>query len=117
VHTGDIVFYPGYPFIDVSCGGSIDGVIAAVEAVLKVCDEKTRIVPGHGPVMNRDQLEEYKGMLRAFRNAVAKEIEGGKDLAAIQSARPTSKLDEQWGRYHFPPERFTEIVYRSLLRK
>lgn len=114
IHTGDIVFNCGYPFIDVSSGGSIDGVIAAVEAVLKLCDGETRIIPGHGPLASPDDLRTYLGMLRAFRAAVAAEVAKGKSLDQILAARPTAALDEKWGKAFFPPELFTEIVFRSL---
>jgi cyclase len=116
VHAGDIFFNGGYPFIDVSAGGGIDGVIAAGEAIVARTDDETRIVPGHGPLARRADLIRYLGMLRAFRAAVAKEVEAGKDLAAILAARPTAELDRTWGRTFFPPERFTEIVFRSLQR-
>ncbi len=114
IHTGDIVFQDGYPFIDVMNGGSIDGMIAAVEAVAALCDAETRIIPGHGSVMSKAELLDYGAMLRAFREAIAAEMAAGRDLAAIQARRPTAALDERWGKLSFSPEQFTELVYRSL---
>jgi len=114
LHTGDIVFHGGYPFIDISSGGSIDGVIAAVAKIVTLCDEKTKIIPGHGQLTNRSELEAYGAMLRQFRGIIAGEMVAGKDLDAILASRPTSKLDEIWGKRCFPPHQFTEIVYRSL---
>ncbi|MBI4878377.1 MAG: MBL fold metallo-hydrolase [Planctomycetes bacterium] len=114
IHAGDIVFQGGYPFIDVTNGGSIDGMIAAVEAIAALCDDETRIIPGHGSVMDRAELLDYGAMLRAFREAIAAEMAAGRDLAAIQERRPTAALDERWGTLRFSPERFTELVYRSL---
>lgn len=113
IHVGDLVFQGGYPFIDVSAGGSIDGVIAALERVLPRCDDATRVVPGHGPVGGREELVAYVAMLREFRAAVAAEMEAGKDLPAILEANPTAELDAAWGG-QFPPPVFTEIVFRSL---
>jgi len=117
LHTGDIFFNGGYPFIDIKAGGNIDGMIAAVEAILKMCDDKTRIIPGHGPVATRADLEKYGSMLREFRAAIFREIEAGKDLEAILAARTTAALDRQWGRAFFPPGRFTRIVFHSLKNK
>jgi len=117
LHTGDIFFNGGYPFIDIKAGGSIDGMIAAVGTVVKMCDDKTRIIPGHGPVATRADLEKYGSMLRDFRAVISGEIEAGKDLEAILAARSTAALDRQWGRAFFPPRRFTRIVYHSLKKK
>lgn len=114
VHTGDIVFNRGYPFIDISNGGSINGMIAAVEAILEICDDKTKIIPGHGPLSNKAELETYGAMLREFRTIVAREVAAGKDLAAIQAAKSTAALDKKWGRVHFPPDKFTEMVFLSI---
>jgi glyoxylase-like metal-dependent hydrolase (beta-lactamase superfamily II) len=114
IHTGDLIFSGGYPFIDLSSGGSIEGLIAALESVLELSDESARIVPGHGPLMGREDLEAYVAMLRAARDAVAAEIAAGKGLEEVLAARPTAALDERWGKTMFPPATFTEIVYRSL---
>jgi len=114
VHTGDIVFYCGYPFIDVTSGGTIDGMIAAVEGIMRLCDEKTKVIPGHGPLTDRAGLEKYCGILREFREIIAREIAAGKDLDAIKAAKPTEALDKVWGRNFFAPDKFTECVYLSL---
>ncbi|MFH2001855.1 MAG: MBL fold metallo-hydrolase [Planctomycetota bacterium] len=114
VHTGDLFFNCGYPFIDATNGGNIDGVIAAVEKVLLLCDEKTRIIPGHGPLAKKADLELYLAMLREFRGVIAKEMAAGKDLAALLQEKPTADLDEKWGRIFFSPEQFTEMVFLSL---
>jgi cyclase len=114
VHAGDIVFSLGYPFIDLSSGGSIDGMIAAVDRILELCDEDTKIIPGHGPMLRKKELENYGAMLREFRDRIAKEIADGKGLEEIEAARPTAALDDKWGSGAFPPAVFTEIVFRSL---
>jgi len=114
VHAGDVFFHTGYPFLDVSSGGSIDGLIAAVEAILALADDGTRIVPGHGPLAAKADLAVYRDLLREFRDLVAREMAAGRDLAAILAAKPTARLDEKYGQTYFPPEQFTEMVYRSL---
>jgi glyoxylase-like metal-dependent hydrolase (beta-lactamase superfamily II) len=117
VHTGDLVFQGGYPFIDVSSNGSIDGVIAGLKTALALCDDDTSIVPGHGLLMSREELETYIGMLSQFRAAIAREIAAGKDLEAILAGKATAALDETWGRTRFPALVFTQIVYLSLANK
>jgi glyoxylase-like metal-dependent hydrolase (beta-lactamase superfamily II) len=114
IHTGDIVFNGSYPFIDVTSGGSIDGMISAVEAILKRCDDKTRIIPGHGAMPSKADLEAYRDMLQEFRDAVALEIAAGKDLKAVQDSKAITELHEKWRRTHFPLLQFTEMIYKSL---
>ncbi len=114
VHTGDLYFNCGYPFIDVANGGHIDGIIAGVEIILGICDHETKIIPGHGPLATKADLEIYHSLLRDFRAAIAAEFVAGKDLHAILAAKPTVALDEKWGDTMFPPHMFTEMVYLSL---
>jgi cyclase len=116
IHAGDLWFHGGYPFVDVSSGGDIDGLIAAIDVIIAAAGDSTRIVPGHGPVGTKVDLAAHRAMLQEFRDIVAREIAAGKDLAAIVAAKPTARLDETWGKRMFPPEAFTEMVYRSLKR-
>ncbi len=117
IHAGDIFFNCGYPFIDVEAGGDIDGMIEAVKAILKLCDDKTRIIPGHGPLASKEDMETYRDMLCEFRAVVAKEMAAGKDLKTILAEKPTAELDKKWGNVFFQPDKFTEIVFLSLDRK
>jgi glyoxylase-like metal-dependent hydrolase (beta-lactamase superfamily II) len=116
IHAGDLWFHGGYPFVDVSSGGDIDGLIAAIDVVIADAGDSTRIVPGHGPVGTKVDLAAHRAMLQEFRDIVAREIAAGKDLATIVAEKPTARLDEVWGKRIFPPEAFTEMVYRSLKR-
>jgi glyoxylase-like metal-dependent hydrolase (beta-lactamase superfamily II) len=114
IHAGDIFFNGGYPFIDINAGGSIDGMIAAAWTILGLCDDSTRIIPGHGPLASKADLEAYLEMLVSFRDIVAKEVAAGKDLATIIEQQPTAELDQKWGEAMFPSDQFTEMVVRTL---
>jgi glyoxylase-like metal-dependent hydrolase (beta-lactamase superfamily II) len=116
IHAGDLWFHGGYPFVDVSSGGDIDGLIGAIDVIIAAAGDSTRIVPGHGPVGTKVDLAAHRAMLQEFRDIVAREIAAGKDLATIIAEKPTARLDEVWGKRMFPPEAFTEMVYRSLQR-
>jgi glyoxylase-like metal-dependent hydrolase (beta-lactamase superfamily II) len=73
LHTGDTYWNGIYPFIDYSTGGSIDGMIAASDANLAATTNTTIIIPGHGqPVGNKAELKEFRDMLVAIRESVAK---------------------------------------------
>jgi glyoxylase-like metal-dependent hydrolase (beta-lactamase superfamily II) len=115
VHSGDTIFFGLYPFIDVSSGGSIDGMIAAIEKVLDVCGPDTKIVPGHGPLLTTEQVEEYLAMLTGIRRAVLAAVAAGaEDLAAVQAARPAAPWDEAWGQTWITSDQFVELVYTTL---
>lgn len=114
IHTGDVYFNGGYPFIDVSSGGTINGMIAAVTAILERCNDETRIIPGHGPLASKADFETYLAVLTEFRDIIAAEVAKGKDLETIVAEQPTAALDEKWGKTIFPPDQFTKMVYLTL---
>ncbi|MBI2970142.1 MAG: MBL fold metallo-hydrolase [Gammaproteobacteria bacterium] len=117
IHTGDIWFNGMYPFIDVGSDGSVDGVIGAVENILTLADEQTKIIPGHGPLGDKQGLQKYLATLKDIRARVQKLIDQGKSLDEIQAARPLADYDATLGKGFLPGERFLEIVYRSLSSK
>ncbi|UCF20809.1 MAG: MBL fold metallo-hydrolase [Gemmatimonadota bacterium] len=117
VHMGDTFFNGLYPFIDVSAGGSIDGMIAAADRVLPLIDDETRVIPGHGTLSNKAGLAEFREMLVGVREAMAEQIAMGKSLEEVQAAKPTAAWDEKWGQGFLNPETFTRILYSDLSRK
>jgi glyoxylase-like metal-dependent hydrolase (beta-lactamase superfamily II) len=113
MHTGDLFFVGGYPYIDVFNGGSIDGTIAAADRLIGMIDEDTKVIPGHGPLTDLAGLQEYREMLSTVRNRVADQIGQGRSLEEIIASNPTAGFDE--GRDQLVPrELFVEIVYNSL---
>ncbi|MBA3497275.1 MAG: MBL fold metallo-hydrolase [Gemmatimonadales bacterium] len=114
VHMGDIYFNGMYPFIDVSSGGSVDGMIAAATRVLGTLGAATRVIPGHGPVSGRADLARYRDMLVNVRDRVRPMVKARKTRAQVQAARPSAGYDAIWGNGFLKPEQFVEIVYRSL---
>ena len=114
LHLGDTFFNGSYPFIDVSSGGSIDGVIAAVDVALGLAGEDTKIIPGHGELGSRSELEAYGEMLRTARAAVAELMRAGTSREDTIAARPTAGLDAEWGGGFMQPDVWVGLVYDSL---
>lgn len=115
IHTGDTFFNGLYPFIDLSSGGSIDGMIKAAGVTLLIGDEDTRIIPGHGPLASKADLRAYHDMLVSIRGAVAAMIAEGKSLEEVIAAKPSADFDATGNRFGFlTPEQFVTIVYNSL---
>jgi len=96
VHTGDVYRTTTYPYIDVNNGGSFNGTIDALNLLLAVSDENTKIIPGHGGVSNVAEVTAFRDMLVTIRDRVAGAIREGMSLEEIQGAGLTAEYDERW---------------------
>lgn len=114
IHVGDTWFNGFYPFIDTSTGGSINGMIQATEKNLAATGPKTIIIPGHGPVGNKEQLTQYRDVLVFARDKVAALKKQGMTLSEVIAARPTATYDEQWGGGAKGAAAFLDYVYQGV---
>ena len=114
VHMGDTFFNKLYPFIDTSSGGTVAGVLAAVDGVLKTAGDDAKIIPGHGPLASKADLKAYRDMLAAVSGNIRGQIKAGKTLEQVIASKPTAKYDEVWGKGFLPPEKFVEMIYKNL---
>ena len=112
--TGDLVFGSGYPLIDFSSGGRIQGMIDASDTLLRVANENTKIVPGHGALQTRAQLVSFREMLATIRDRVAKSKAEGKTLEETQALKPTADFDSVRGPGFMTPDLFVMLIYRTL---
>jgi glyoxylase-like metal-dependent hydrolase (beta-lactamase superfamily II) len=114
VHVADTFWNGIYPFIDYSTGGSIDGMIAASDANLAATTNSTIIIPGHGkPVSNRAELQEWRDMLVAIRDNVARLKKKGMSRDETVAAKPTTAFDAKFGNFVIDPGFFTRLVYEG----
>jgi glyoxylase-like metal-dependent hydrolase (beta-lactamase superfamily II) len=114
LHVGDIWFNGMYPFIDEATGGRIDGMIHAAEKSLAVADNNTKIIPGHGPLGSKADLQKYHDMLAAVRDKVAALKAGGASEQEAIARKPTAEFDAAWNKGLLKGDAFTGIVYRTL---
>lgn len=114
IHTGDIWFNGFYPFIDVSSAGSIDGIISSVKTLLGLTDDNTRIIPGHGPLSDKQGLQGYLEMLETVRDRMNKLIAEGISLEEIIELKPNADYDAALGNGFINPEQFLRILYSDL---
>jgi cyclase len=114
VHMGDTFFNKMYPFIDTSSGGSVAGVLAAVDRALKMVGDQTKIIPGHGPLGTKADLKAYRDMLAAVSGRVASQVKQGRKMEEVVASKPTAQYDEVWGKGFLAPEKFVEMLYGNL---
>lgn len=117
IHMGDNYFKDVYPFVDLSSGGSFEGVIRAADIALGYANDSTRIIPGHGPLANRADLMKYRDVLVQVRDRVAALIRQGKTREEVIAAKPTAEWDATWGAGFMKPDVFLGIVYLSMTKK
>lgn len=115
IYTGDLYLSNGFPIIDIYHGGSVNGYIEAVGKIIELCDEDTRIVPGHGEISDREGLRAYHEMLTIARDRIHKLIKAGKTLEEVLAANPTKNL-YKGGKSWLSPKLFIYVVYQELSR-
>jgi glyoxylase-like metal-dependent hydrolase (beta-lactamase superfamily II) len=116
LHMGDDFVTHGFPFVDVLAGGSVQGMIAAVESVLKEVPEDVKIIPGHGPVSSSQDVREYVKMLKDTTAVVSKAIAEKKSLEQMKQ----EKILEPWKKYSgdfISTDAWIESLYYSLTGK
>jgi cyclase len=114
IHMGDVFFNGSYPFIDLSTGGSFEGVIGAVNAALRYVNDSTKIIPGHGPLATRADLVNYRDVLTKIRDRVAALLKQGKSKEQVIAAKPSAEWDATWGTGFMKPDAFLGIVFDSM---
>lgn len=122
ISAGDVYSTTLYPVLLPDSGGSIDGVIAALNRIiaLTVPKEKqeggTMVIPGHGRLSDEADVVEYRDMVTIIRDRIASMVEAGMDLAEVKAARPTRDYDGRYGADSgfWTTEQFVEAVYRDL---
>ena len=116
IHMGDTYFNGVYPFIDISTGGSLDGIIAAADVVLAMADASTKIIPGHGSLGDKASLRTYRDVMADVRGRVAKLIAKKRTLAQIIAAAPLADYDSTWGKGFMKPDQFLTIVHAGMTK-
>ena len=115
LHTGDVFFENMYPFIDTSSGGTVGGVIDAIDRILPMLDEKTRIVPGHGPVSDKQGIMAYQKMLKTIHKNIAGQIVAGQSETQVVLSKPTKAFDEQYASGFLKGDNFVRLIYQNIV--
>jgi cyclase len=116
VHMGDNFFNGFFPVIDLDNGGGVRGMIRVVEKVAAMIPADTKVIPGHGPLGDRDSLRKFAEMLKATSDAVQAGITAGKTVEQLKTEKVLAPWEE-WGKGFIKTDRFVELLFRDLSRK
>jgi glyoxylase-like metal-dependent hydrolase (beta-lactamase superfamily II) len=125
VATGDVFVTTSYPVIDSARGGSVQGVIDALNAIIELTVPErnqmggTRVIPGHGRICNEADVVDYRDMVTIIRDRVQEMAKKGMTLQQIKAARPSLEYDGIYGSTAGlgTTEKFVEAVYAGLSGK
>jgi glyoxylase-like metal-dependent hydrolase (beta-lactamase superfamily II) len=125
VLTGDIFTTTNYPVIDLQNGGSLNGVVDALNFILDITipaekqEGGTMVIPGHGRLCDEADVVEYRDMVTIIRDRIQDMIKKGMSLEQVKAARPTSDYDPLYGstKGSWTTDMFVEAAYKSLSGK
>jgi len=110
LHTGDTFLSAALPFVDLSSGGSIHGIITTAERVYAMANDQTKIIPGHGPIADRARVKAFREMLVVLRDRMKAEVLAGKTVDQVLAANVSAAYAKEWPNGH---ERFIRLLYQE----
>ncbi len=114
IHMGDTFFFKAtYPFVDGSSGGNVRGIVATADKALAIANDQTKIIPGHGPVATKADLQNYRNMVAEIITKVEADIKAGKTLDQIKAGRPADGYGVKADGF-ITADRFVETVYAMV---
>ncbi|HWF07566.1 MAG TPA: MBL fold metallo-hydrolase [Bryobacteraceae bacterium] len=114
IMIGDYFRSLGYPNIDRANGGSLNGMLAGIDTAIKLCNATTKVVPGHGEIVDRNGLAAHRDMIIAIRDKIAPMVSQGKTLEEVMAAKPTAAYDAKVPDAQTTIARFVGQVYAEL---
>jgi glyoxylase-like metal-dependent hydrolase (beta-lactamase superfamily II) len=120
IMIGDFYRNYGYPFIDTNNGGTLKGALEALDLTMKLAGPNTRLIPGHGTVINRTDIVPYRDMILGVQAKVQQMIDQGKSQQEILAAKVTAPYDAKVPGGLLPAgagtsaDRFVSMVYSQL---
>lgn len=114
IMTGDFYRSVGYPFPDPNNGGTFKGLIDGLNTIISTAKPTTKVVPGHGPIVDKSAVAAHRDMALAVRDKVAGLIKQGQTVEQVLAAKPTAEFDgkvDPGGNSH---ERFLRALYGNL---
>jgi glyoxylase-like metal-dependent hydrolase (beta-lactamase superfamily II) len=114
IDAGDLFFNYMFPFIDIDSGGSVSGYKAGQQRLIDMANDDTKIIPGHGPLAGKADLQIALDMLVDAEARVKKLVDAGMSLEEVLTENPLADYHEQWSWSFITTEVMTTTLYRSL---
>ena len=114
VHMGDVFWNGLYPLVDADSGGSARSMVDVVAGVLARIDDDTRVIPGHGPLGTRADLQAFHDMMKTVVDRISAYKAQGKSLEEVVAAKPTAEFDTNWGQGLFTGDAWVGVIYSAL---
>lgn len=114
IHAGDLLFSGMFPYIDLDNGGTVEGMIAGLRQVADAAGPDTKIIPGHGPLSTKADVEASIAMLTETRAAISALVEEGLSYQDILDREPLADWHEDWNWGFITTERMIWTHYRDL---
>jgi glyoxylase-like metal-dependent hydrolase (beta-lactamase superfamily II) len=115
-HMGDTFVNGGFPYVDVNSQGSLDGILAAADAVLSRSNASTKIIPGHGALATPDDLRSLVAALTTIRDRLKALVDAGRSEEDAVAAKVTAEWDATYGMGRMNGETLTRFAYRAMQR-
>ena len=116
VHMGDDFFATGFPFVDLDSGGSVRGLIGAIDEVLPQIPPDAKIIPGHGPLQTVADLKKFRNRLDEIVALVARGLKSGKTVEQMQKEKLLAPY-EDWNAGFVKADQFIAVVARDLTQR
>ena len=115
IMTGDFYRSTGYPNIDRANGGTMNGMLAGFEAIMKLGRADTKIIPGHGAIVDKAAVAAHRDMMMAVRDKVAALVRQNKTQEEVVAAKPTTEFDSKvTGATPMTADRFVGQLYQEI---
>ena len=123
--AGDVIAADRYPYIDAKNGGTIQGIIDGLNRIISMAVPEynqqggTRVIPGHGRIMNQSDVVEYRDMATIIRDRIAMLVKQGKTLEQVKAMHPTLDYDGNYGSTTGPwtTDMFIDAVFKEVTRE
>ena len=120
VSTGDVFSTTSYPVLDLKTGGTIAGIIDALNNILDITFPRekeeggTYVIPGHGRITDEADVVSYRNMVTIIRDRVQDLKKKGMTVEQVKAAKPTADYDRRWATPSWTADMFVDAVYRTL---
>jgi cyclase len=114
IMTGDFYRSTGYPNIDRANGGSLGGMLAGMNKILELAGPSTKIVPGHGDIVDRTAVAAHRDMIIGIRDKIAPMVKKGLTEDQVRAAKPTADYDAKVPAIGTTGDRFVGQLYAEL---